>query len=753
MSEKDNEKPYVLDPISEEQYEIYKHIQNGENVIGDACAGSGKSTTILSIATLMPQCQFIQLTYNSVLCSEIKTKVTKLGLENLKVYTYHSLVVKYYRKDGYTDTLIRRVLDEKVPPRQKIPIFKVIVIDEAQDMTFLYFKLIVKFCRDMGEHIQLLVLGDFMQGLYEFKGADIRFLTCADGIWESFENLCSPIFHRCSLKMSYRITNQMADFVNNVMLGHKRLYACRDGVPVVYLRRSTRDAEKYVVHKIKTLLSEGANPSEFFVLAASVKGENSAIRRMENILVENNIPCHVPLFENEKIDERVIEGKVVFSTFHSVKGRQRKYVFVMGFDQSYFNYFARNLPHTECPNTLYVACTRATHCLFVIEKNEERQFNRPLRFLKMNHVTMKNQSYVQFNGMPQTIFHEKPKELDENGNSYRIRNGRRLPAHVTTPTDLIKFIPESIIEEITPILTECFKVVSPENDVLDIPNIFKTRKGFHEDVCDLNGIAIPMMYFEKLLENPDISTIPCSQTIIENGGILLRKIIEYTMAEVKKGEHSFLRKVIEELPEKCNTISEYLRLANVYVAVKEKLYFKLNQIQEDEYDWISEEVMNEGFKRMHNIFGYECFSNGVYEAEMEKTIIHQSDEVLHKKIDDYTIELFPNELFRFTARVDIITNYCVWEMKCTNGLVNDHLLQVIIYAWLWRMVVENIEKLENVLDFRIFNIKTGEIMRLEATTDQLNTIMVSLLKGKYGEKPPKEDGDFIKECKDYILSG
>jgi len=40
-------KKYKLDPMSEEQEKIYHYIREGNNVIVDACAGSGKSTTIL----------------------------------------------------------------------------------------------------------------------------------------------------------------------------------------------------------------------------------------------------------------------------------------------------------------------------------------------------------------------------------------------------------------------------------------------------------------------------------------------------------------------------------------------------------------------------------------------------------------------------------------------------------------------------------------------------------------------------------
>ena len=100
-------------------------------------------------------------------------------------------------------------------------------------------------------------------------------------------------------------------------------------------------------------------PNDIFVLGPSVKGEQSNIRKLENMLVEKDIPCHVPMMESSDIDQRVIDGKVVFSTFHTVKGRQRKYVFVVGMDHSYFKFYARNLPRDVCPNTIYVACTRA----------------------------------------------------------------------------------------------------------------------------------------------------------------------------------------------------------------------------------------------------------------------------------------------------------------------------------------------------------------------------------------------------------
>jgi len=747
-----------LDPMSDEQRVVYDYIRSGKNVVVDACAGSGKSTTILSIATCMPDHEFIQLTYNSMLCAEIKTKADQLGLSNIQIYTYHSLAVKYYSNAGYTDTMIRRVLNHKVAPRTAIPRINILVIDETQDMTMLYFKLVLKFCKDYGKCIQLLILGDFMQGLYEFKGADTRFLTNAPEIWEEFPLLRTREFVKCSLKMSYRITCEMADFVNDVMLGEKRLQACKHGSPVVYLRRSVYDAEKYVVYQITRLLNEcGVSPDDIFVLGSSVKGVRSAIRKMENALVEKNVPCHVPMMETEKIDERVIQKKVVFSTFHSVKGRQRKYVFVMGFDQSYFKYFARNLPQHICPNTLYVACTRATHGLVVIENHNKRE-DRPLTFLKMTHTEMQKHHSIEFKGLPQTVFCDDEDNAQPNG---------AITKHYTTPTELIKFIPENVIERILPLLEKIFVKVNAEEkeSMIEIPTVVETKAKFHEDVSDLNGIAIPLMYFDKMMDNVGGG----------GGGNLLYEIIQSDIDALKPNEHSFLRKTVANLPTSCKTIQEYLYVANVFVAVREKLYFKINQISPDEYTWLTDELINECFERIHSILYHECVSvpnkdNNIrdihniaesdkqcdkqcdkdFMVKIEKTIINAGDDAIHAKIDEYLREYFSNEVFRFTARVDAITDKSVWEIKCVGELTNDHFLQVVIYAWLWRLCIEDIENLENIRDFRIFNIRSGEIYRLEAETDELTYIMIELLKAKYCSPENTDNYEFIEQCKSFL---
>ena len=116
---------------SDEQQSIIDTIKNGHNVIVDACAGSGKSTTILSLAMQMPDTKFIQLTYNSSLRYEIRDKVKQLQMKNLQVHTYHSLAVGYYDSNAYTDTGMRRVVYQDMSLNNISTSYDVVVIDEA----------------------------------------------------------------------------------------------------------------------------------------------------------------------------------------------------------------------------------------------------------------------------------------------------------------------------------------------------------------------------------------------------------------------------------------------------------------------------------------------------------------------------------------------------------------------------------------------------------------------------------------------
>jgi hypothetical protein len=726
-----------MESLTEDQRTIYQNIKEGKNVIVDAIAGSGKSTTIVSIAKLLPEKSFLQITYNSMLRKEFKEKVEKNDIHNINVHTYHSFAVKYFARDAYTDIKLREIVNERKETIEEIPKYDIVVIDECQDMTHLYFQLMTYVLEIISSSSsspsllpksppQLLILGDYMQCLYEFKGADARYLTMADKIWKTpYE------FTRCQLKVSYRITNQMCDFINCVMLGERRMNACREGSPVTYIRNNTFNIENIVKNHILQIIKFGDLPDDIFILAPSVKGVLSQnIKRIENALVEQGIPCYVPTRDSDfMVDEKVIQGKVVFTTFHSVKGRQRKYVFIMNFDNSYFTYFDRkNEQKNTCPNTLYVAATRATNKLFLLEINQKIT-DRPLPFLKLYHDEMRMKSYIDFKGIAQKIFWK-----NEHSNAIEKEKTRKV-----VPTELIQFIPESILDEILPILKRVIIQENAPEKEIDIPNILVLNEnGIYEDVSDINGIAIPCIYYDYIYSLYNSNPEQKDNKKDANRINVLYDFITFFFENLKEGEHELLRNIYTELKPQCNTPEEYLFLSNVYLAFQDKLYYKIKQIDKQSHKWMTEDMMKECIERMESTIRKKITTDNEVTREeivsFEQMLIHPHQEEKHFIIDKYLDKFMSqqNEKYRFSCRLDLITTHHIWELKFVKEISIEHLLQFVIYVWLWKCV-ENERK---DFGYKILNIRTNEtyvVQEKETTMDDLTQIILLLLKGKYGD--------------------
>jgi hypothetical protein len=720
---------------------------SGKSVVVNAVAGSGKSTTILFLADSMPpDKKILQVTYNAQLRHEVKEKVEARGLTNLVVHTYHSLAVRYYSPLAHTDTELRRILRSDAAPISvtSVTSFDVLIIDEAQDMTPLYYHFFKKWMRDFGaQEAQMMILGDEKQGLYEFKGSDTRFLTLAPRIWGS-----RRAFLEHELRTSYRVTNEMAAFVNEVMLGEPRLRACREGSKVVYVRKHVFEARYTLMHMIlKMLDGEGeeaakAKPDDFFILCGSLK---NSVRKWENLLVNRGIPCYLPTMEMEGLDERIIRGKVVFSTFHSVKGRQRKHVFVVGFDESYFEYYARDAPRSECPNTLYVGCTRATETLVLMEKDNHYE-DGPLPFLKRTHAQMRREPWIDFRG--------KVKALSWSGGDTTLKSSSsssstksQISNHFLTPTELIKFVPDETMEILAAKVDALFERVSLANDEveLEIPVVIETQRGFHEDVSDLNGTVLPFLYLNSVKDD-DAANISSSSSSSTSD---LYAIVEKAMRELPAGEYEFLKESFATL-EYTGSTADHLYLANLYAAWNEKLYYRLRQIGRDEYTWLTENIIDLCVARLGVILGA-----GGRRCESERTIIHAGMELETARVQESLVTEFPDRRFFFTARVDMVQmqeqeepggggggegeGETVWEWKCTSHLTIDHFLQVVIYAWL--MTTASFADRE----FKIYNIKTGQMFRLGGTVEDWREIVVTLLRKKYERAERIGDAEFLEK--------
>ena len=208
----------ILPKASDEQIDIINHIV-ANNVIVDSVAGSGKTTTNLYIAKTYPNWSILLLTYNKKLKLETRRRVKAHNLDKVEVHSYHSFCVKYYKRTGYTDTGIRNMLKTPLAKQLKPFRFDLVILDECQDMTPLYYKLVCKIFRNNIIAARICILGDEHQSIYDFNEADSRYITFADQIF----TFTGDPWCRINLSESFRLTRQVASFVNKCMLKQNKI--------------------------------------------------------------------------------------------------------------------------------------------------------------------------------------------------------------------------------------------------------------------------------------------------------------------------------------------------------------------------------------------------------------------------------------------------------------------------------------------------------------------------------------------------
>ena len=592
---------------------------------------------------------------------------------------------------AHEDYVLRKIINTNTKPINKIPKYDIIVLDETQDMTLLYYRLVSKFIFDIGKKVLILTLGDKYQGIYNFKGADTRFLTLTPELWPNFLPMS-----KLSLQTSYRVTKPIAWFVNEVMLGEPRITSIKKSHAITYVRCNPFRVHGLLLPKILRLLKNNIiKPDDIFVLAGSVKSEKSPIRFLENALVSNGIECFVPTSDDSRLDEQVIKGKVIFTTFHQSKGRERKLVIIYGFDNSYFTYYDRKTPKNVCPSTLYVAVTRASERLFLLEDPVQGQ----LSFLKKTHDELLKTQKIKYLG----IMPGKEKYISESEKN--IAKKFDPNQHNTSPSDLIRFLRDETIEFIISKIDELFYVESVAKKIIDIPSKIISISGKYEDVSDLNGIIIPAM-------------LEASQ---RNGTNSLVDFLRLSIPVLGDNRDDFLLDAIDKIKFPCRNVSDYLYLGNVYSAVRNQLYFKLAQI--NNYNWLTNEMVSQCHEYMTNHIG----RNVKYEFALP--------EYEHKTEEFGKI--------KFKSIVDALNENILWEIKCVTELKIEHLLQLIIYAWIWQ---KSMCEKHGDRKFKIMNIRTGEVRVLKPKWYLIGRIINCLFKNKFGDNDRQEDINFTGNC-------
>lgn len=484
-----NEQPAVglYTRLSAEQKDVVDSSADN-NVIVDSVAGCGKTTTSLALCQKYATNYHLLLTFNRHLKSETVDRAKRENINNVEIHTYHSMCHMYFNPSPTSDGIID-ALDESMQPNQPIPPYNTIIIDEAQDMENLYYRFVTYMIHFIPgyKNLKFVVLGDTNQAIYAFKGSDSRFLTEAAGLFPS----PYPWVNK-SITTSYRITKPIASLVNEHILCTNRLQSVKDGPLVDYhfhpvVSRHPEIRREAILAILKSVTA-AFKPEEIFVLASSIKpagkrpgnyDNKKTVQVIENLLVkELNYPCYAPSSDDSEIRDVYTMGKVVISTYHQSKGRERKCVLLVDFDNfSYEQNLNRVTPDEKellkeltirTTNVCYVAATRALERLIILQNCEKKVMctTSPTKILGSKH-------YINVVGFV------APKEKQ-----------KVLPQTIRPVTSFLRFMPLDIGKQ----LLRCLLITKTSIPTINIDTGVKSENpSMAEDMSDIYGNVITML--------------------------------------------------------------------------------------------------------------------------------------------------------------------------------------------------------------------------------------------------------------------
>lgn len=692
------ETEYKLHDASEEQIAVVNGIVAGNNVIVDSVAGSGKTTTILHIAKsdTINNKSILLLTYNKKLRLETRHRVEALKLTNIEVHTYHSYGVRYYLSYCMTDKGIIDSCDKDIKSKNDAK-YDIIILDESQDMTDVYYKYVLKIIRDnCNENYQICILGDVKQSIYDFNNADSRYLSKANNIFSANDKQWA----RLNLSTTFRLTSPMCTFLQKTMKV-KNIKSSKQGCKPYYLMMNPYNARP-IAETIRKLLTIGYTLSDIFILAPSVRSQKSPCRILANYITKKYAyPIYVPNNDEEKLDADILKGKLVFSTYHQTKGLERKVTIVYNIDSSYFKFFKKHAKTIECPNEIYVALTRASEHLIMIHSLKEKF----MPFMDIGTI-IDNVNIINDNILSSNPYYKITYQLDrvigkDLSKCYKYDYYKQLLKLEIAKAGYVKETAEETIKEFSVtdltkhipsrVLIECMRlihydVIEQESRKIKVPIKVKQENG-HEAVSEINGIAIPAYY-------------------------------EFN----SKGECSIYSELGKRTPINDNLEAEdVVKTAIEYSAMRTGYNYKVAQITN--HDWLTEDMLTKCSERLSQYLSDNTkYEVRVGSSEFKRPIIGYID----------CIDIKPKPMN-------------VWEFKCTTKLSGEHQIQLAIYAYMFEKMKQN-QELNTVTNYKLMNILTGEIQQLKYDKDNIRKMINILVDAKLNGNIAISDEDFLAKA-------
>lgn len=358
---------------TEEQYKIITEDPN-KNMLVLACAGSGKSTTMVCRVKYLidhgvkPE-RIILTTFNVDACESLKNKLGNIfgDVPNVMVGTFDSISCrmyhKYFKKDyfvGISEYTTEFYKYLETPDGMRImKRYDYVIFDEFQDVSDSQYNIVKKFY----EHgVKIILIGDDAQNIYQWRGSDLKYILKARDYFPTIETYLLSTNYRSSTEIVTLANAIIANNKDNIVKPMNSFCGSSRVLPQIKYYFKVSYQSQDVVNTISSLIQRSVEPCDIAVIARNnfpLKDIEEEIER-HNKSSRQNIK-YISLITNDGCDmkPKINNECVTLTTIHKSKGLEWKYVFIVSCNDEMLPSNIDPVGIQEERRLFYVAITRA----------------------------------------------------------------------------------------------------------------------------------------------------------------------------------------------------------------------------------------------------------------------------------------------------------------------------------------------------------------------------------------------------------
>lgn len=335
--------------LTGEQKEFITCALAGNNILVDACVGSGKTTAIQNLCMEFPRDKkILYLTYNKLLKIDAKEKIKG---KNVNVTNYHGFAFVCLKRAGINagiSDLIQK-FNNLTPP---IGRYDLLVLDEYQDIDQEIADMLM-YIKQKNVNMQIVAVGDMRQKIYDKTTLDIEeFIESFIGKHTDLE------FTKC-----FRLCNSLAEKLGRIW--EKKIVGVNEACTVIEMPK--KDIIRYLAEQ---------NPADILCLGSRNGLMSSTLNVLEEKYTEkyNKTTVYASISDNDRsgVTEPTKET-AIFTTYDSSKGLERRICVVFDFTESYWA-IRRDMPQQKYEilrNIFCVAASRGKEKIVFVRSDEE----------------------------------------------------------------------------------------------------------------------------------------------------------------------------------------------------------------------------------------------------------------------------------------------------------------------------------------------------------------------------------------------